>query len=66
MLAPIMPWRSFAALNKSDAFAIAAYLKSLPPVRSKVPGPFGPNEQPTSFVMKIVPPPASEAAKTRR
>ncbi|HEY7609654.1 MAG TPA: cytochrome c [Alphaproteobacteria bacterium] len=56
MLAPIMPWQSFAKLKKSDARAIAAYLKTLPPVKSKVPGPFGPSEKPTSFVMKIVPP----------
>jgi mono/diheme cytochrome c family protein len=55
-LAPIMPWHSFAVLTKQDAFALAAYLKSLPPVKNKVPGPFGPNETPTSFVMKVVPP----------
>lgn len=57
-LAPIMPWKSFAVLTKADASAIAAYLKSLPPVKNKVPGPFGPSETPTSFVMKIVPPAA--------
>jgi mono/diheme cytochrome c family protein len=56
-LAPIMPWQAFAKLTKSDAQAIAAYLKSLPPVRNKVPGPFGPSETPTAFVMKIVAPP---------
>jgi mono/diheme cytochrome c family protein len=56
ILAPIMPWRSFAKLTNSDARAIAVYLKSLPPVSNKVPGPFGSNEKPTSFVMKIVPP----------
>ena len=55
-LAPIMPWPAFAKLTKQDAQAIAAYLKSLPPVSNKVPGPFGPGETPTSFVMKIVPP----------
>jgi mono/diheme cytochrome c family protein len=55
-LAPIMPWRAFAKLTKADATAIAAYLKSLPPVKNKVPGPFGPSEKPTSFVFKIVPP----------
>ena len=55
-LAPIMPWRSFASLTKADAFSIAFFLKSLPPLKNKVPGPFGPNEKPTSFVMKIVPP----------
>jgi mono/diheme cytochrome c family protein len=57
-LAPIMPWQSLAVLTKEDAFAIAAYLKSLPPVKNKVPGPCGPNETPTSFVMKVVPPAA--------
>jgi mono/diheme cytochrome c family protein len=56
ILAPIMPWQAFANLTDADARAIVAFLKSLPPVRNKVPGPFGPNEKPTSFVMKIVPP----------
>jgi mono/diheme cytochrome c family protein len=59
-LAPIMPWHAFATLTAQDVRAIAVYLKSLPPVKNKVPGPFGPNEQPTSFVMKIVPPQAKE------
>ncbi|MCJ9753426.1 hypothetical protein MOV61_22150, partial [Neorhizobium sp. BETTINA12A] len=36
--------------------AIAACLKSLPPVSNKIPGPCGPGEAPTSFVMKIVAP----------
>ena len=58
ILAPIMPWHAFAELTKPDAYAIAAFLKSLPPVSNKVPGPFGPSETPTSFVFKIVPPPA--------
>ena len=56
MLAPIMPWRAFANLTKRDAEAIAAYLQSLPPIKNKVPGPFGPKEKATSFVMKVVPP----------
>jgi mono/diheme cytochrome c family protein len=55
-LAPIMPWVALADLTDSDAEAIAAYLKSLPPVSNKVPGPFAPGEAPTSFVMKIVAP----------
>src|SRR5215207_8678653 len=29
-LAPMMPWRSYAALTDDDALALAAYLKSLP------------------------------------
>jgi mono/diheme cytochrome c family protein len=63
ILAPIMPWKAFAQLTKADAAAIAAYLRSLPPVHNKVPGPFGPNDTPTSFVMKIVPPPGGSAPK---
>jgi uncharacterized protein YjiS (DUF1127 family)/mono/diheme cytochrome c family protein len=59
ILAPIMPWHAFANLTGDDVGAIVAFLKSLSPVSNKVPGPFGPNERPTSFVMKIVPPPAA-------
>jgi len=54
-LAPIMPWRAFANLTKEDATAIAVFLKSIPAVKNKVPGPFGPSEKPTGFVMKVVP-----------
>jgi mono/diheme cytochrome c family protein len=61
-LAPIMPWRAFATLNKPDVSAIIAYLKSLPPIRNKVPGPFGPLEPPTSYVMKVVPPEVQNVA----
>src|SRR5262249_49908197 len=56
ILAPIMPWRGYAALTTSDAGAIAEYLRSLPPVTNKVPGPFGPDEKPPVFRMTIVPP----------
>ena len=34
---PVMPWPAFAGVTDEDAFAIAAYLKSLPPVRNAVP-----------------------------
>ena len=57
VLAPIMPWHAFAQLTGEDAQAIAAFLKSLPPVANKVPGPFGPTDTPTSFVFKVVAPP---------
>jgi mono/diheme cytochrome c family protein len=55
VLAPTMPWRALSKLTKSDAQAIAAYLKSLPPVKHDVPGPFGPSETPTVFVMTVLP-----------
>jgi mono/diheme cytochrome c family protein len=59
MLAPIMPWRAFAELTRSDAGAIADYLISLPPISQKVPGPFGPDERPNLPVMKITAPDGS-------
>lgn len=56
MLAPIMPYGDFARLTDADATAIAAYLKSLPPVSHKVPGPFGPGETVTTLLFRILPP----------
>jgi mono/diheme cytochrome c family protein len=55
ILAPIMPYEDFKFLTKADALAIAAYLKSLKPIKNAVPGPFSPNETPTTFVMTVVP-----------
>jgi mono/diheme cytochrome c family protein len=55
-LAPIMPWRAFANLRKADAYAIAAYLKSLPIVQNQVAGPFGPDETLPIPVLKVVAP----------
>ncbi len=55
ILAPIMPWQDLSHLTHADALAIAAYLKSLPAVKHKVPGPFGPQEKPTVFVMVVLP-----------
>jgi mono/diheme cytochrome c family protein len=55
MLAPVMPWRELSHLTHSDALAIAAFLKSLPPVKNKVPGPFGPAAKPSVFVMVVLP-----------
>jgi mono/diheme cytochrome c family protein len=56
VLAPIMPWRAFANLTAPDALAIAAFLRSLPPVSRKVAGPFGPEQTPTVPVMAVIPP----------
>jgi mono/diheme cytochrome c family protein len=57
MLVTAMPWKAFSHLTQSDALAIAAYLKSLPPISNKVPGPFGPSETPTVFVLSAQPGP---------
>jgi mono/diheme cytochrome c family protein len=56
MLAPAMPWHSYAALNDEDANALAAFLKSLPPVQNKVPGPFGPEEGANAPYLAVVMP----------
>src|SRR5262245_38887364 len=56
LLAPIMPWRAYAGLTKSDVRAIVEYLSSLPAISHKVPGPFGLDEKPAIFRMTILPP----------
>lgn len=55
ILAPAMPWMSFSNLTVSDAQSIAAYLKTLKPIRNKVAGPFGPDEKPVGFVSPVLP-----------
>ena len=44
-LAPIMPYHAYNALTDEDSYAIAGYLKSLPPVSNDVPDPVGPDEK---------------------
>jgi mono/diheme cytochrome c family protein len=56
IMVPIMPWHAYANLTKPDALAIAAYLKSLPPVSHQAGGPYGENQTPKEFVMVVVPP----------
>jgi mono/diheme cytochrome c family protein len=62
ILAPIMPWHAFANLTKEDAIAIAAFLKSVPPVRHAVAGPFFPGDKITAFLFRILPPGETAAA----
>jgi mono/diheme cytochrome c family protein len=56
VLSTVMPWKDFAHLTKADAKSIALYLKSLPPVSHKVPGPLGPDEKPGFPVLTVVAP----------
>jgi mono/diheme cytochrome c family protein len=56
ILAPVMPWAHYAELETSDKRAIAVYLKTLPPVRRLVPGPFGANEEPQTLTWTITQP----------
>lgn len=59
VLAPIMPYASYANLTSEDATAIAVFLKTLPPVRNKIPGPFGADQIPTTFRWQLLPPPGA-------
>src|SRR5262249_746262 len=55
---PPPPGVPFPAMTTNAHRATAPYLQPPKPVRNKVPGPFGPQETPTSFVFRIVPPAA--------
>ncbi|MGC2779064.1 MAG: cytochrome c [Bradyrhizobium sp.] len=59
LLSPNMPWQAFSKLSRADAEAIVDYLKSLPPIRNVVSGPFGPDEKVPVFVLAVRPPTAS-------
>ncbi len=45
---PVMPWPAYASITNEDALAIAAYLKSLPPVRHRVPANVAPGRTATA------------------
>ena len=53
-LSPVMPYAAFSHLADADAAAIAAFLKSLPPVNNKVKN-FGPKEPVTISVSAVLP-----------
>lgn len=59
---PPMPWPNLTQLTVSDARALAAFLRSLPPVSHRVPEALGPGETATSGATVIFPsPPAWDA-----
>jgi mono/diheme cytochrome c family protein len=55
-LIPVMPWPSYSVLAEADARAIAAYLKSVPPVRFAVPRDTRPGEKPEAPYLAVVTP----------
>lgn len=55
-LSPVMPYLSYAHMTDADVAALAAFLKSLPPVTNKVPGPVGPTETATAPYFTVVMP----------
>jgi mono/diheme cytochrome c family protein len=52
----VMPWRSYAILSDKDALAVAAYLKSLPPIRHAAPPLAGESERPQGPYLDLVQP----------
>jgi mono/diheme cytochrome c family protein len=56
VLFPVMPWPSYSVLSDSDARAIAAYLKTLPPVRFAVPRDIRAGEKPEAPYLTVVTP----------
>jgi mono/diheme cytochrome c family protein len=54
-LSPVMPFPSFSHLTDDDAFAIAAFLKSLPPVSNKVTS-YKPSDTVPISVSAVLPP----------
>jgi mono/diheme cytochrome c family protein len=56
VLAPVMPYQSYARLTDADAQALAAYLKSLAPVRHQAPAMVGPSEKPIAPYLGVVMP----------
>ena len=55
-LVPIMPWPSYSVLTETDALALVAYLRSLPPIRHAVPRRVGPGEKPTAPHLILIEP----------
>ena len=56
MLAPVMPYHNYAILTDDDARALATYLRTLKPVRNKVPGPVGDAEAaPAPYLAVVLP-----------
>lgn len=55
-LSGVMPYAAFAHLTDEDARAIAAFLKSLPPVKNKVVGPLKSSDRADISVSAVLPP----------
>jgi mono/diheme cytochrome c family protein len=72
-LLPPMPWPAYAHMSDDDAYALAAYIKSLPPVRHQAPARLAPGKgagprlvfpPPPAWDGRHLPPP--EAAATTK
>jgi mono/diheme cytochrome c family protein len=62
VLLPPMPWQAYSHMPDDDAYAVAAYLKSIPPIDHKAPDKLPPGTKSTLPVLSFPPPPAWDAA----
>lgn len=60
-LLPPMPWLSYSQVSDADAHALAAYIKSLPPIHHKAPDRIPPGGKATGPRLTFPPPPAWDA-----
>ena len=60
-LLPPMPWPSMAQMSDDDVHALAAFLKSIPPISHEMPKAQPPGEKPARPAMFIPAPPAWDA-----
>lgn len=58
---PPMPWPMYSQMTDEDLHAVAAYLKSIPPVKHKVPDVLPPSAKATGARLTFPPPPAWDA-----
>lgn len=56
ILAPIMPYQHYGRLTDADAAALAAYLRSIPPVAQPAPSNTGPSEKPVAAYLTVMMP----------
>jgi len=65
VLSPLMPWPNYSNMTHSDAIAIAVYLKTLPAIKQRIPGPFAASEQPSGLraTVQLPPPEGAPGAK---
>jgi mono/diheme cytochrome c family protein len=64
VLLPPMPYQDFAILTDQDAFAIAAYLKSIPPIQHRSPDRIPPGQEATGSILVFPAPGAWDAPRT--
>jgi mono/diheme cytochrome c family protein len=62
---PPMPWPDFSHLTDEDAMALAAYLKSLPPVTHKAPDRLAPGVKFSGAALSMPAPPAWDTPRTQ-